>query len=856
MKFFQPEPNSNILELGEFLNLNAAEINVENSWIDSIDFKDTDFQESEEPFSNRYEKHDKRKNVKIVFGKFGTNRKYDYILIGKREGKLKYFDKLLQKVGELLSDDGSVFMDLPIDSLTDKRTEAATSVEQLKKVSDRKKLTVVEISEENGRIHCHAIKKKNIKIYGLLRVRNEEHLILDTLNHLSTFCNGGIFVYDDCSNDRTPEICEKYPNVIKVIRGKTWDKNRERAEYENRAAILNEAKKIASVEDWFVYLDADERIEYDWKRLYFFPNDVIAVRMKLFDFYITPEDVAKPYYERKKIGPEYRKIIMAFRNLPTLEYKYMDQREVVLGKEGVIAEEGYVRHYGKAVSVEEWEKTCDYYANHFPKYSEKWKKRKGKAIHHNVSDFGNPLITWDEKEIKGIDLSKIEQGFNVNTAEKKKLKILLTTHHLLDFTGSEIFAYTLAENFKKQNCEVYVYSKYVDKLKNYFDKINVPVIEHLEAIKNVEFDIAQVSHNINAIEVRNIFPELPIVYLSHGVIPFLEQPPSMNVNIFLFLALSDEIKNKLLSFGIPESKVRLFPNMVNQNLFKENTPINNSPERILVISNKIDESTEDIINGACAQLNIDVKFIGKRFEVVEPFELPTYINQSDIVITLGRGAIEAMFCGRVPIILDYLAGDGMVTPANFEELAKFNFSGRRFNLKFSTEDLINEIGKYKAEYGRELRKIALEKYSAANSVSRLIELYHEVLKKKQLKLSKEDGQLVEFVSNMILETRFYTEETTNRKIKLLFDETTIGLWMQNAEELIEKNKIAEAKKILQLIKNYYPENVKALNNLAVVNILEGNTEDAKNILENVLRIDPQDKIAKGNLEYLLSNLNV
>ena len=99
--------------------------------------------------------------------------------------------------------------------------------------------------------------KTKMKIFGLLRIRNEEQIILDTLKHMERFCNGGIFVYDDCSEDKTPEICEKFQVVKKVIRGTVWDKNRAKAEFENRAAILKEAKKFASKDDWFIYLDAD-----------------------------------------------------------------------------------------------------------------------------------------------------------------------------------------------------------------------------------------------------------------------------------------------------------------------------------------------------------------------------------------------------------------------------------------------------------------------------------------------------------------------------------------------------------------------------------------------------------------------
>lgn len=241
-------------------------------------------------------------------------------------------------------------------------------------------------------------------IIGLTRVRNESEIIKDTLDHMATFCDA-VVVYDDCSTDDTLKICREHPIVVHTIQGLRWDSDRKRAEWQNRAHLLKCGKAVAGPKDWFVYMDADERIEFDWKQLYHADKDTIGFKMKLFDFYITNDDISKNYNERKWMGPEYRNILMAFRNLPTLDYSSPDQREVHLRSKGKIIDSGYVKHYGKAVSVKQWEETCEYYSRYFPKYSAKWEKRKGKAI-HTVSSFGLPLITWDEKEEKGIPLTK------------------------------------------------------------------------------------------------------------------------------------------------------------------------------------------------------------------------------------------------------------------------------------------------------------------------------------------------------------------------------------------------------------------------------------------------------------------
>jgi hypothetical protein len=79
-----------------------------------------------------------------------------------------------------------------------------------------------------------------------------------------------------------------------------------------------------------------------------------------------------------------------------------------MGITGKIETKGWVKHYGKAISVEEWEKTCDYYikyrgARSIPMFTAKWKQRKGKAV-HTKSDFGRRLITWEERHGKGVPL--------------------------------------------------------------------------------------------------------------------------------------------------------------------------------------------------------------------------------------------------------------------------------------------------------------------------------------------------------------------------------------------------------------------------------------------------------------------
>ncbi len=250
-------------------------------------------------------------------------------------------------------------------------------------------------------------------IIGLTKVRNEAHIIEDTLNAWGEICTGGIVVYDDVSDDDTVRLCKIHPSVKDVIVGDYWDPAREKAEWYNRQVALMRAQQFATPDTWFVYFDADEFL-FNFTEFGLFENpDVQAIACRLYDFYITPEDVELPYNKREWVGPEFRTITMFFKNSPHLVYNLPDQRIVTLGPDvHNIPIHGDIKHYGKGFSVDQWEKTCDYYIKFWPKYSSKWMKRKGKAIHTEMlSDFGNKLIKWSDRKT-GFSLEMQSYGKN------------------------------------------------------------------------------------------------------------------------------------------------------------------------------------------------------------------------------------------------------------------------------------------------------------------------------------------------------------------------------------------------------------------------------------------------------------
>ena len=111
------------------------------------------------------------------------------------------------------------------------------------------------------------------------------------------------------------------------------------------------------------------------------------------------------------------------------------------------------------------------------------------------------------------------------------MKILLATYYLSNWSGSELFAATLARSLGDRGHDVFLHSPYVGSVAQRLTDEGFEVTRSLSDISTVEFDVAHVSHNVVAAFVRASFPDLPMVLMLHGVLPELEQPPSADLGI-------------------------------------------------------------------------------------------------------------------------------------------------------------------------------------------------------------------------------------------------------------------------------------------------------------------------------------
>lgn len=529
--------------------------------------------------------------------------------------------------------------------------------------------------------------KKDYLIIAILRIRNEELILQDTLDHLSDFCDG-IVVYDDASTDKTLKIAKNHHKVLSILRNRKWEgeiNKRLLAETEQRRASLEEALRYNP--EWIFCADADERYIGDIKKFASSEEskNIDGVRISLFDAYMTKNDFSdykagKLINLRKSYGPERRDILMMWRSNSKALYEGLDKREPSL-KSKRICTKFYCQHYGKAISIAQWEQTCEYYSKHFPyeTYGKKWELRKGRAVHEK-SDFNTELFRFNEELFRNA--IKIHPG---------SPSILLTTHFLKNFTGSELAIYDLAREFIARGYEVSVAS--FDNqmpLLQFFEEINVRIID-LNSIGSEYFDLVWSQHftTIESLIAKGLRAK-KIIFSSLSPYESLESPPLCVDKISLFLTNSDETKDTLYTMGVPQDSIVVFPNPASSEYFKYVAHYTNtkSPKKIAVVSNTTQLEIEECAN-ILSKSGVIFDFFGfyKNIKMITP----DILNNYDLVITIGRTVQYCLALGKPVYCYDRFGGPGYILEKNIKLARYYNFSGRCTKTKKSPAEMASEI---------------------------------------------------------------------------------------------------------------------------------------------------------------------
>lgn len=309
-----------------------------------------------------------------------------------------------------------------------------------------------------------------------------------------------------------------------------------------------------------------------------------------------------------------------------------------------------------------------------------------------------------------------------------QLKILLGNNTLSLLAGSETWTYTLALQLKKLEHKVEGFSPELGIIADELKKEGIvchnnistsgvkPFSFVLEEKHDFDYDVIIANHNHIVDYLRSQYPTKPIIATIHGILHtddkgnIFPEYPALNSGVNQFVAVSEEVQEKLRNdYAIDSVIIR---NFIDLNRYKTKKKISKGkPKQIFFNSNyNLSNDPEvQILREVTNHYGAKLAATGQNFS--QSFDLRKAIEDSDIVVGMGRSVLEGMAMGRVGIVHGRWGTAGIVRASNIDEIKYCNFSGRNSGGNLMTaEEMIKEIDEFYNENTADWSK----KYIALN----------------------------------------------------------------------------------------------------------------------------------------------
>jgi hypothetical protein len=280
------------------------------------------------------------------------------------------------------------------------------------------------------------------------------------------------------------------------------------------------------------------------------------------------------------------------------------------------------------------------------------------------------------------------------------LRVLLATHHLANWSGSELVTLELAEELDSSGHSVDVLAAYSSG--NFVERWKPPSVGFYSKLLQVpplsHYDIVYCHHSMlarlfSAQPDEAIYGKERPVFVYNHLSPYerFEKPAGFSEALMadLILANSPETADEVRSFGEDFASVKVMPNPAPKSFAgvrRQRTP--GRPKRLLVVSNHLPPEAMRALD-ILSSHGIDVRRVGLP---EKPRRLvPQDILDADLVMTIGKTVQYALRAACPVYIYDHFGGPGWLTTENFEKAESTNFSGRDTPQQKTAEQIVDEI---------------------------------------------------------------------------------------------------------------------------------------------------------------------
>lgn len=287
---------------------------------------------------------------------------------------------------------------------------------------------------------------------------------------------------------------------------------------------------------------------------------------------------------------------------------------------------------------------------------------------------------------------------------------IITSSITLDRSGTPTYTLTLYNELVSRGHEVVVFSPRLGALAG-----KMGAVDSLVGVEKPDIILAQ--HKTCAIKLKNAFPSVPMILITHGIVPEEEQPPRIEVDYYI--PVNEQNAENLISQYVDPDRIEIIRDFIDTEEFKSTKPLADKPKVLFISNYKKWRAWQDLTR-ACSILGLEFKAVGAPYG--RSRNVAETINNADLVVSWGRGVLEAMACGRPAISYNKRVGAGYITPEVYIENRTYNLGGVRSRYTFDWKELMGEIEKYNPEDGAINRELIMKHHDSRKCVDQIEEV--------------------------------------------------------------------------------------------------------------------------------------
>ncbi len=301
------------------------------------------------------------------------------------------------------------------------------------------------------------------------------------------------------------------------------------------------------------------------------------------------------------------------------------------------------------------------------------------------------------------------------------MKILLTNHDLDRREGTHSYLETVAPELRRLEHEIVLFAPRLGRVADSLRGRGFEVHDRPGDVP-ADIDVIHGQHVAAVGAVRERLPRTPLVFASHSWFVPWEQP-LVDLGARAFLAFNDLTAERLRAHVAAHGlEVHRLTQPVTLS-FADGARFapRARARRAVAVSRRLG-SVGDALAAEFARRGIAFTRVGAPG--AESDDPRPEILASDIVIGMGRSALEAMAAGRPTLVLDQSTVGGWVTADSYPGLESDGFTGVRSGAESS---LVGLLDGYSPEHGVAARRAVVRHHDAARHATRLVEVYRSVL---------------------------------------------------------------------------------------------------------------------------------